>query len=115
MPHALVRQCGAVYPTLAAALTDGWPDAEWGWWVPPNGDLAAAHWGWIALGAEGPEPAEISQEAARLLLDACRNALSLRACVPDGEWTVTTGHVFGDLEHALAVAQGRAEPARKTY
>jgi hypothetical protein len=49
----LIRQRGAVYDTREAALADGWPEAEYGWWVPANGDLALARWGWIALAGEG--------------------------------------------------------------
>jgi len=51
MPPVLVRQ-DCVYPTREAALADGWPDAEWGWWAPPSGGQVAARWGWIALGPE---------------------------------------------------------------
>ena len=45
----MYRQRDQVYESREAALADGWPDAEFGWWVPSNGDLTKAVEGWIAL------------------------------------------------------------------
>ena len=48
----LVRVRDYVYTTHSEALDAGWKDAEYGWWVPANGDLSRARWGWIALDDE---------------------------------------------------------------
>lgn len=38
-----------VYDSRDEVLADGWRDAEYGWWVPPNCDTADARHGWIGL------------------------------------------------------------------
>lgn len=48
----MTRVRGAVYDSLEAALAAGWDGAEYGWWVPANGDVKKAKWGWIALEEE---------------------------------------------------------------
>ena len=46
------RQRDYVYDTREAAIAAGWDDAEWGWWIPANGDTTRGRWGWIALARE---------------------------------------------------------------
>lgn len=48
----LIRVRDAVFATREEALAAGYPDAEYGWWVPSNGNIAKARWGWIALEEE---------------------------------------------------------------
>ena len=38
-----------IYDSREAAIADGYPDAEYGWWVPLDGDISRARWGWNAL------------------------------------------------------------------
>jgi hypothetical protein len=45
----LVRQRDRVYDTREAAILAGWPDAEFGFWIPANGDASQGQEGWIAL------------------------------------------------------------------
>lgn len=48
----LVRQRGQIFESHEAALAAGYPDAEFGWWIPANGDIGNAKQGWIALDYE---------------------------------------------------------------
>jgi hypothetical protein len=52
MSERLIRVRDAVYPTREAALAAGYPEAEYGWWVPANCNLARAAWGWKPLDYE---------------------------------------------------------------
>jgi hypothetical protein len=45
----MIRVRDYVYDSHAEAVAAGWPDAEYGWWVPANGRIGGARWGWIAL------------------------------------------------------------------
>lgn len=49
MAQKLMRVRDQVFASREEAIAAGWADAEWGWWVPSNGDLKRACWGWIAL------------------------------------------------------------------
>jgi len=46
----MIRQRDQIFDTREEALAAGYPDAEYGWWVPSNGNQSRARWGWIALG-----------------------------------------------------------------
>lgn len=47
-----IRVRDYVYPTREAAIAAGWDDAEFGFWVPANGDQSKGREGWIALQRE---------------------------------------------------------------
>ena len=56
MATRLVRVRDTVFSSREEALAAGFPEAEYGWWVPSNGDTKAAKWGWCPLQEEDEIP-----------------------------------------------------------
>lgn len=52
----LVMVRDAVFAKREDALVAGYPDAVWGFWVPSNGDLSRATYGWQACEVEQDDP-----------------------------------------------------------
>jgi len=48
----LIRVRDQIYDTRGAAVAAGWDDAEYGWWVPADGDISRGRHGWIALSSD---------------------------------------------------------------